>query len=162
VTAERLSRFKIDHRMTGRPELSLLLELELFHPGIEGKHTLWRTLRSLPGNEPRLADFDFGDLVPLENTIRPVTCGFSTGQAVCMYSLRSVTGVTGKTSAQRLRDTSPDSAANLTRSTGSYPTRPTCRRSTAFSWRSTSSSAALARSPRHSTTTKPSIRQTSV
>jgi hypothetical protein len=44
VAAERLSRFKIDHRMTGSPELSLLLELELLYLGIEGKHTLWRTL----------------------------------------------------------------------------------------------------------------------
>lgn len=40
VIAERLSRFKIDHRVTGSPELSLLLELELLYLGIEGKHTL--------------------------------------------------------------------------------------------------------------------------
>src|ERR1700683_4706211 len=60
VAAERLSRFKLDHRMTGSPELSLLLELELLYLGIEGKHSLWRTLRVL--DDPRLAEFDFDQL----------------------------------------------------------------------------------------------------
>jgi hypothetical protein len=63
VAAERLSRFKIDHRMTGSPQLSLLLELELLYLGIEGKHTLWRTLRVLAGTDTRLADFDFDNLI---------------------------------------------------------------------------------------------------
>jgi hypothetical protein len=62
VAAERLSRFKIDHRMTGDPELSLLLELELLYLGIEGKHTLWRTLGALRDSDARLANFDFGKL----------------------------------------------------------------------------------------------------
>lgn len=62
VAAERLSRFKIDHRMTGSAELSLLLELELLYLGIEGKHMLWRTLGSVAGNDTRLADVDFGKL----------------------------------------------------------------------------------------------------
>src|SRR6202451_159168 len=60
VAAERLSRFKLDHRMTGSPELSLLLELELLYLGIEGKHTLWRTLRVL--DDPRLGEFNFDQL----------------------------------------------------------------------------------------------------
>jgi hypothetical protein len=62
VAAERLSRFKIDHRVTGSPELSLLLELELLYLGIQGKHTLWRTLRVIAGSDSRLAEFDFGKL----------------------------------------------------------------------------------------------------
>jgi hypothetical protein len=53
VGAERLCRFKIDHRMTGSPELSRLLELELLYLGIEDKHTLWRSwarcVRVIPG-----------------------------------------------------------------------------------------------------------------
>jgi hypothetical protein len=60
VAAERLSRFKIDHRVTGSPQLSLLLELELLYLGIQGKHTLWRSLDAL--GDPRLAAFDFGHL----------------------------------------------------------------------------------------------------
>jgi hypothetical protein len=62
VAAERLSRFKIDHRVTGSAELSLLLELELLYLGIEGKHVLWRTLETVARNDPRLAEFDFGKL----------------------------------------------------------------------------------------------------
>src|SRR6266702_1690380 len=60
---------------------------------------------------------------------------------------RSVAGQIGKASAQRLRGRSRASAAKHTRSAGSYRTRPACRRSTAFSCRSTSSSASFARSP---------------
>jgi hypothetical protein len=60
VVAERLSRLKIDHRMTGSPQLSLLLELELLYLGIQGKHTLWRSLEAL--GDSRLAGFDFGKL----------------------------------------------------------------------------------------------------
>ena len=73
----------------------------------------------------------------------------------------SVAGVTGKISAQRLRGMSRASAANHTRSAGSYRTRPTCRRSTAFSCRSTSSSASFARSPRNTRTARPSTRRVS-
>jgi hypothetical protein len=60
VAGERLSRFKIDHRITGSTELSLLLELELLYLGIEGKHSLWRSLGAL--DDARLAGFDFPGL----------------------------------------------------------------------------------------------------
>jgi hypothetical protein len=73
----------------------------------------------------------------------------------------NVAGVTGKTSGQRLRGTSRASAASQTRSAGSYRTRPACRRSTAFSCRSTSSSASFARSPRNTRTPRPNTRHVS-
>jgi hypothetical protein len=62
VAAERLSRFKIHHRMTGSPALSRLLELELLYLGISGKHALWQTLRVLAESDRRLTEFDFGQL----------------------------------------------------------------------------------------------------
>lgn len=62
VAAERLSRFKIDHRVTGSAHLSSLLELELLYLGIEGKLILWRTLQAVAIKDQRLADFDFGKL----------------------------------------------------------------------------------------------------
>lgn len=62
VAAERLSRFKIDHRITGSSQLSLLLELELLYLGIQGKQVLWRTLQLVAGNDTRLAEFDFRKL----------------------------------------------------------------------------------------------------
>ena len=74
---------------------------------------------------------------------------------------RSVAGVTGKIPVQRLRGRSRASAANHTRSPGSYRTRPAFRRSTAFSCRSTSSSASFARSPRNTRTARPSTRHVS-
>jgi hypothetical protein len=73
----------------------------------------------------------------------------------------SVAGVTGRTSAQRPRGTSRASAANQARSAGSYRTRPACRRSTAFSCRSISSSASFARPPWNTRTTRPSTRHVS-
>ena len=74
---------------------------------------------------------------------------------------RSVAGVTGNISDQRRRDTICASAANQTRSAGSYRTRPTWRRSTTFSCRSTSTSATVAWSLRNSTTIRPGIRHIS-
>lgn len=62
VAAERLSRFKIDHRVTGSSQLSLLLELELLYLGIQGKQVLWRTLQLVAAKDPRLGEFDFGKL----------------------------------------------------------------------------------------------------
>ncbi len=70
-------------------------------------------------------------------------------------------GRNGKTSVRRLRGMSRASAANHTRSAGSYRTRPAWRRSTAFSCRSTSSSASFARSLRNTRTARPSSRQIS-
>ena len=73
----------------------------------------------------------------------------------------SVAGVRRKISAQRLRGMSRASAANHTLSAGSYRTRPRWRRSTAFSCRSTRSSAAFARSPRNTRTATPSTQHVS-
>ncbi|MBV9449130.1 MAG: hypothetical protein JO345_24855 [Streptosporangiaceae bacterium] len=69
--------------------------------------------------------------------------------------------MTGKTSLQRFRGISRASAANQARSAGSYWIRPACRRSTAFSCRSTSSSASFARSPRNASTIRLSTRHMS-
>jgi hypothetical protein len=73
----------------------------------------------------------------------------------------SVAGATGKISVQRQRGRSRASAANHTLSAASYRTRPMWRRSTAFSCRSTSNSAAFARSPRNTRTATPSTRHVS-
>lgn len=63
----------------------------------------------------------------------------------------NVPGVTGNTCAHRHRGIREDSAANHSRSAGSYRTGPeSCLRSTAFSCRRTSSSASLAASRRSS------------
>ena len=68
----------------------------------------------------------------------------------------SVAGVIGKIPAHCCRGMNGASAANQARSAGSYRTRPTVRRSTAFSCRSTKSSASSAPSPRDSSISSPS------
>jgi hypothetical protein len=73
----------------------------------------------------------------------------------------SVAGVTGKTPAQRRRGMNRVSAVNHARSAGSYRTRPVCRRSTAFSWRSTSSSAFFAWSPLNIRRARPKVQRMS-
>ncbi len=73
----------------------------------------------------------------------------------------SVAGVTGKISGQRLRGRSRASAANHTLSAGLYQTRLTWRRSTAFSCRSTSSSAVFAWSPWNASEAAPRTRHVS-
>jgi hypothetical protein len=67
----------------------------------------------------------------------------------------SVAGVTGKILAHCRRGMNRASAANQARSAASYRTRPVFRRSTAFSCRSTKSSASFAQSPRDASTTSP-------
>jgi hypothetical protein len=90
---------------------------------------------------PRQADDKAGDARACRRAYGPAALArvvllFPAASLRCQAS--SVAGVTGKTSAQRPRGTSRHSAANQARSADSYRTRPTCRRSTAFSWRSAS------------------------
>jgi len=56
--AEKLSRFRLNERITGSPEVTLLMELEVLSLGIEGKLALWRALGEVTGSRPELAEFD--------------------------------------------------------------------------------------------------------
>jgi hypothetical protein len=73
----------------------------------------------------------------------------------------SVAEVTGNTSPHRSRGISRDSAASHSRSAAWYRTRPIWRRSTAFSCRSTKSSAPLDASRLAVTIRQPSRQRTS-
>lgn len=59
---ETLSRFRLNERVTGSAEVSLLMELETLSLGIEGKLSLWRSLGEVAGSLPELADFDLPTL----------------------------------------------------------------------------------------------------
>ena len=59
---ETLSRFRLNERVTGSAEVSLLMELETLSLGIEGKLSLWRSLGEITGSLPELADFDLPTL----------------------------------------------------------------------------------------------------
>jgi hypothetical protein len=58
---EKLGRLKPNNRLFGYSPLSRVIELEGLSLGIEGKRCLWQGLRVT--DEPRLADFDFEDLI---------------------------------------------------------------------------------------------------
>lgn len=59
---ETLSRLRLSERITGSPEVTLLLELESLSLGIEGKLLLWRSLGEVAGARPELAEFDLPTL----------------------------------------------------------------------------------------------------
>ncbi len=61
--AERLSRLRMHHTVTGDPGLSRLMELEALILGVTGKLALWQTLQELAPREPRLAGVDFEGLL---------------------------------------------------------------------------------------------------
>ncbi|HJV09299.1 MAG TPA: hypothetical protein VJ653_06440 [Acidimicrobiales bacterium] len=58
---ETLSRFRLNERVTGSPEVTLLMELETLSLGIEGKLSLWRSLGQM-GARRELAEFDLPTL----------------------------------------------------------------------------------------------------
>jgi hypothetical protein len=60
--AEKAGRLKLNGRFTGYSPLSRLLELEVLSLGVEGKRSLWRSLRHTLRSDPRVAAFDFDAL----------------------------------------------------------------------------------------------------
>jgi hypothetical protein len=52
--AERVGRLKLNGHLFGRSPLSSLVELEGLRLGVEGKASLWRTLRSVADHDSRL------------------------------------------------------------------------------------------------------------
>jgi len=132
----------------GRPNLTIRAGTTVDRVELRGTFASRRTRRAMLGT--------VGGRPDLRRLLVPYLLAAS-----LRYQVSSVAGATAKTSVQRLRGMSWASAANHTRSAGSYRTRPAWRRSTVFSCRSTSSSASFARSVRDTRTAKPSIRRTS-
>jgi hypothetical protein len=60
LAGERAGRLKPNGTLVRRSPLSDLIELETMRTGVEGKAALWRALRALADNDPRLdpADLD--------------------------------------------------------------------------------------------------------
>lgn len=62
-TAEKVGRLKLNGSLLSYSPLSRLVELEGLTLGVHGKLGLWRTLDRLSADEPRLAGFDFEELI---------------------------------------------------------------------------------------------------
>ena len=63
IAGERLSRLKLNGRLTTYSPLSRFLELDVLTMGIAGKVQLWTTLRDLAGLASRVPDVDFDALI---------------------------------------------------------------------------------------------------
>ena len=61
--AEKLGRLKLNGQLTGYSPLSRLVELEMLALGVEGKLSLWRSLKQAAAAEPRLEEFDLDSLI---------------------------------------------------------------------------------------------------
>lgn len=59
---ERLSRLRLDERVTGSSDVTRLMELETLCLGIEGKLALWTALAEVAPSHPELAGFDLDAL----------------------------------------------------------------------------------------------------
>lgn len=60
---EKLSRLRLNDRVTGGPAVTQLMELETLSLGIEGKLSLWRSLRQVADDRPELAGFGLETLM---------------------------------------------------------------------------------------------------
>lgn len=60
---EKLAQLKLKLDDTPGGQLRLLEAMEVASLGIEGKHSLWRALRSIADHEPRLRELDYDDLL---------------------------------------------------------------------------------------------------
>ena len=61
--AEKVGRLKLNGQITGYSDLSRLLELEGLCVGVEGKLSLWRSLKHISGTDSRLAVTDLDGLI---------------------------------------------------------------------------------------------------
>lgn len=59
---EKLTRVKLSDAMTGSTDLKRLLECEMLSLGIEGKHSMWLSLREVRDRYPTLASVDLDAL----------------------------------------------------------------------------------------------------
>ncbi|HSL12403.1 MAG TPA: hypothetical protein VLA82_13920 [Actinomycetota bacterium] len=63
VAGERVSRLKLNGRVTSYSPLSRFIELDVLTIGLAGKPQLWMTLRDLAGLGDRLPEVDFDELI---------------------------------------------------------------------------------------------------
>ena len=61
--AEKASRLKLTGLTSGNDELGTFLSIEALSLGVEGKASLWTTLRELRGRYPELLSTDLDDLL---------------------------------------------------------------------------------------------------
>lgn len=61
--AEKVTRAKFSGASSAEPDFGLFMALETLALGVEGKMTLWKSLRAVAEDHPPLAAIDFDDLI---------------------------------------------------------------------------------------------------
>lgn len=61
--AEKAAELKFSGATSGNPELGTFLELETLSLGVEGKISMWRSLKAISDDDAALAGMDFDDLI---------------------------------------------------------------------------------------------------
>ena len=83
--AEKAGRFKLNGQITGYSDLSRLVELEGLCLGVEGKTSLWRSLKQVAGHHPALAVTDLDGLITRAEAQREQLEEFRLGAAAIAF-----------------------------------------------------------------------------
>lgn len=84
--AEKVGRLKLNGKLVGYSELSRLIELEGLSLGVEGKLSLWRSLREIREQYPALANSDLDRLITRAQAQREGLEGFRRKAAAQAFS----------------------------------------------------------------------------
>ena len=87
--AEKAGRFKLNGQITGYSDLSRLVELEGLCLGVEGKTSLWRSLKQVAGHHPSLAVTDLDGLIARAEAQREQLEAFRLGAAEIAFGAPS-------------------------------------------------------------------------
>ena len=83
--AEKAGRLKLNGQITGYSDLSRLVELEGLCLGVEGKLSLWRSLKQVSGHYPQLAVVDLDMLIERGEAQRDKLEEFRLGAAAIAF-----------------------------------------------------------------------------
>jgi hypothetical protein len=83
--AEKAGRLKLNGQITGYSDLSRLLEVEGLCLGVEGKSSLWRSLKQVEGHYPELAVADLDGLLRQAENQREKLEEFRLGAAAVAF-----------------------------------------------------------------------------
>lgn len=83
---EKLTRVRVEEKVTGSPDLSRLLELEMLAMGIHGKLALWHALRPVADTHAAMAALDLDELATRAESQRLGVEGHRVEAAVRAFS----------------------------------------------------------------------------
>lgn len=89
--AEKAGRLKLNGQITGYSDLSRLLEIEGLCLGVEGKLSLWRSLKQVAGHHPQLAVIDLDMLIERAGAQREKLEEFRLGAATIAFGSAAAT-----------------------------------------------------------------------